>query len=206
MLYEDKIKENRQAFAQKVVQISQNLGIDPNWLMVVMNSESGINHRAKNSIGCVGLIQFCKESRTALGVSAEQLLAISNVQQLDYVLRYYQLNKVRFKDATDLYLYTFYPVALIKNWSDSQTFPSNVVAANKGFDMNKDGILTVGEFRNYVRKKQALSGNLQAYWTIETEETKQKIRLGMSFLGLFLVLAGFATYYYWDKLSPKIVL
>lgn len=212
LVYADKVKENKTAFLQKVVQISQNLGIDPNWLMVVMNSESGLNHRIKNKLKdpCVGLIQFCSPSRQALNVSSEQLINMSNVQQLDYVQKYYRLNgTLRFKDATDLYLYTFYPVAVIKNWSDSQTFPSNVVAANKGFDLDKNGVLTVGEFRKYVRQKQALSGNFAGYWEIETAENKEKIKIGSMLLGVLAMFSAFGLWYFYfggrDKLSSFLV-
>lgn len=47
-LYKGSDKSN---FLQKVIQISANLGINPNWLMFVMKVESGINPQAVNIQG-----------------------------------------------------------------------------------------------------------------------------------------------------------
>ena len=51
MWFENKVTTNKEAFLQKVKLIAVKLGIDPNWLMFVMNSESGLNPAAYNPNG-----------------------------------------------------------------------------------------------------------------------------------------------------------
>ncbi|MCY7282011.1 MAG: DUF2272 domain-containing protein, partial [Cyanobacteria bacterium CAN_BIN43] len=58
LVYEDKVTENKPAFINKVRSISAAFVINPDWLMALMNHESGLNHRIQNSIGATGLIQF----------------------------------------------------------------------------------------------------------------------------------------------------
>ncbi len=210
LIYENYIQDNKAAFIKKLLQISQNLGIDPNWLMIVMYSESAfLPHisNPKNCVGttkfcCVGLIQFCPPSQKALGISREQLQKMSNLEQLDLVESYYKLNgKIIFKDYTDLYLYTFYPKALLEKWSDTKTFPQSVVAANPIFDMDKNNTLSVGEFRNYVRKKVAKEGHLRGYWYVETAAEKKKIGLAGIGIGFLMVLLLYSAYQHKDKMS-----
>ena len=38
-----KVTENQQAFGEKVIAIAKTLNISPNWIMIVMNNESGEN-------------------------------------------------------------------------------------------------------------------------------------------------------------------
>ncbi|MEY3377044.1 MAG: hypothetical protein RL463_1354, partial [Bacteroidota bacterium] len=91
LVYEDLVKENKEAFIQKVKDISGRLGINPNWLMLVMYMESNINHRAVNPMGgATGLIQFMPFVATELGTTTKQLLNMSNVEQLNYVEKYFK--------------------------------------------------------------------------------------------------------------------
>jgi hypothetical protein len=159
LLFIDKVKLNQSAFAEKVVHIAKLLGIDPNWLMFVMNSESGLNHQAKNPYaGAIGLIQFMPATAKGLGTSVEALAKMTNVQQLDYVYKYYLTYKSRIKNITDLYLATFYPYAMGK--PDSYQIGSEkglkyaqlVAKQNPIFDLNKDGIVTLGEWKQWLLK------------------------------------------------------
>ena len=71
----------------------------------------------------------------------------------DIVYKYLNVYKNKLNSAGEVYLSVFYPLALFKD--DKYLFPSWVVKANKIFDTNKDGILTKGEFKDYVNKKYA---------------------------------------------------
>lgn len=151
LVFEEKIKTNRKLFVEKVKEIALDLSIDPNWLMIVMNNESGINHLATNSIGCVGLIQFCEPSRKQLGVSKEELLSMSNVRQLDYVQAYFESLLTwanyfsGFESFADLYLAAFLPAYVGK--PDSTTFSQSIVSANPTLGKS------IGEFKQIVVEK-----------------------------------------------------
>lgn len=164
LLYIGKVKENKTAFEAKVRSIAMQLSIDPNWLMINMFSESGLNSSIENSIGCVGLIQFCHDSsgNTSKNINGEivdlqQLKNLSNVDQLDYVYKYYAPYAGRIKTFEDLYMIDFFPIAL--GWDDDKVIESstlsaaNIAKSNPSFDINKDGQITVGEFKSVVRKK-----------------------------------------------------
>ena len=157
MLYTEYIKTNRVEFERKVAQISGQLGINPEWLMVVMYAESRVNEKAVNpTSGATGLIQFMPSTAKWLGTSTEALKNMSNVAQLDYVYLYFKNLGVSGKmhSVYDLYLATFFPAALGKpdDWVlQTSTLSAYTIAAqNKIIDLNKDGKITVGEFKQYV--------------------------------------------------------
>ncbi len=163
LIFEDIVKENRQQFVDKVKNISSKLGINPNWLMAVMYSESGLKHRIQNTSYPVqggyatGLIQFVPSTMTMLGVTAAQLIAMTNVEQLDYVYKYFKPFSGKIKSYADLYLVTFFPAAVgkPKDWViETSRIPAYSVAKiNPGFDLNKDMKITVGEFETAIIKK-----------------------------------------------------
>lgn len=157
LIFENKIPENRSQFKAKIIDIAGKLDIDPNWLMVVMNIESGFNHKATNGIsGATGLIQFLPDTAWALfNKSVGSIRAMSNIQQLDLVYKYYEPYKDYITNIEDLYLVTLYPNAdgehagtLDKpgKWK----FPDNIYRANKVLDHNKDGKLTIRDVKKYV--------------------------------------------------------
>lgn len=147
-----KVKSNAQAFGDKVIQIGSDLGILPQWLMIVMNNESGLSASIKNPTSSAsGLIQFMEATAKNLGTTTEKLRAMSNVEQLDYVKKYFAPYANRINDVTDTYLAVFFPLALYKG--EDYIFPKWASDANPIFDVNKDKILTKAEFRKYVNEK-----------------------------------------------------
>ncbi|GHT78411.1 hypothetical protein FACS189464_1810 [Bacteroidia bacterium] len=170
LLYEDKIKTNREAFVAKVISISQALGIEPEWLMQVFMNESGMNHQAVNkqagdsddaytrtATRATGLIQFMPATARALGTSTQALYNMSNIQQLDYVFKYLKPYANKMLSYIDVYFTVFFPMAVGKpdNWVfQSDTLSAGKIALqNAGFDLNKDSILTVAEVRTAMLKK-----------------------------------------------------
>jgi hypothetical protein len=159
LVYEDKVTENRTEFIAKVRSICDQLSIKPDWLMAMMNHESGLNHRIQNpNGGATGLIQFMPDTAQRLGTSTEALRAMTNVEQLDYVYRYFLPYRGRVHNYSDLYLVTFYPYALGR--SDDFVFGSErspewakkVRDQNAAIDLNGDGAITLAEFRQWVFK------------------------------------------------------
>lgn len=157
LLYIDQVQENQSTFEQKVNEIAKALGINPDWLMIIFMSESGINSKIKNSIGATGLIQFLPSTAISLGTTTDALQQMTNVEQLDYVYKYFAPYAGRINDAKDLYLITFFPAAIGKadDWVlQTSTLPASTIASqNKGIDLNGDGQITVGEFKQWVQNK-----------------------------------------------------
>lgn len=161
--------ESRDAFVAKVVSISAKLGINPNWLMAVMHNESGINAQAVNkqkgdnpdpytrsTYRATGLIQFMPTTAIWLGTSTQALYKMSSLEQLDYVYKYFKGFTGRIKSYFDLYMITFFPVAVGK--PDDFVIQSKSVSAstiarqNPSFDINKDFKITVGEAKKIMAK------------------------------------------------------
>ena len=153
MIFEHLIKENKEAFTQKVKDICQNLAIDPDWLMLVMWFETARTFRADivNPIsGATGLIQIMPKTARSLGTTTEALKNMSNVEQLDYVLAYLRPYKGRMKRWVDVYLAVFYPKAMGK---PDFVITSDIVARqNRVFDLNRDLDITVKEIETALRK------------------------------------------------------
>ncbi len=158
MIYENLIIENRAAFLAKVTAIAAKLGISPDWLMVVFKIESSMNSRAVNPKSqAVGLIQFMPSTARSLGTSPEALKAMSNVDQLDYVYKYFKPYTGRFSSILDLYTVTFFPRALGQTDGyilKTDTLSAGTIAAqNSPYDLNKDHQITYGELKAAITKK-----------------------------------------------------
>lgn len=157
LLYIDKVKENQAEFEKKVRRISFELGINPDWLMFVMNNESGLNSKAvnpytfKDGTHATGLIQFTGATAIQLGTTTKELYDMSNITQLDYVYKYLKTYKRLLNTYTDVYLAIFYPVALGKG--EDYSFPQWVTAPNKIFDLNKDGIIKTSEITKHIESR-----------------------------------------------------
>jgi hypothetical protein len=150
----EKVKENKEEFANKVVEISAKLNCNPAHLMIVMNNESGLNSKIKNpTSSATGLIQFMAGTAKSLGTTTDALKAMRNVEQLDYVYKYMKPFIGHFDTVSDVYLAVFFPKAIFEN--EQYVFPQWASKANPNFDLNKDGIGTKKEFREYVNKKYA---------------------------------------------------
>ncbi len=150
LLYIEKVQTNRDAFAAKVIDICDKMGFNPNWLMFCMNLETAgtMSHTILNSIGAVGLIQFLPKTAADLGTTTSALRMMSNVQQLDYVYKYFTKygyhRKIR--SFEDVYLTIFWPDAVGK--PDTYTITSDIVARqNPMFDLNSDLDITKLEIK-----------------------------------------------------------
>jgi len=149
-------------FVIKVDAIARALKINPSWLMRVMESESGLNPAARNPAKnqtATGLIQFVESTARALGTSTFQLAQMSAARQLDYVFAYYKRFAGQLNSFADLYLATFYPLALKKPASfvlGSEKSPARIkeiAKANAGVDLDKSGSITKFEFLAAINDK-----------------------------------------------------
>lgn len=127
LIYIDLVPQGeREAFANKVIEVSDKLGINPNWLMQVMKAESGIRADIQNPImmqggHATGLIQFAPNTAQKLGTTTDALKNMGRIEQLNYVYDYFKKYAGNIKSYFDLYLITFFPAAIGNN-SDSYVF------------------------------------------------------------------------------------
>ncbi len=160
LIYENKVGAE---FANKVIYISRKLNVNPNWLMAIMNFESGLKPSAINKhTNATGLIQFMPKTAKSLGTSTEELKRMTAVEQLDYVYKYFYPYRYKIKSFVDMYLVTFLPVSVGKpvDWVlRAKNLPAEAIArVNRVFDVNKDGVLTVAEI------EQIMLNQIPAEW------------------------------------------
>jgi len=156
--------ENLSEFEQTMNSICTKLGINPNWLMMVMWSESRLNAQSVNkqtgdsdnaqtrsANRATGLIQFMPDTAKALGITTQKLYAMSAVDQLHYVYAYFKPWTGKIHSYFDLYFVTFFPLAMGKPddyvLETSKLAASKIAKQNPFFDVNKDGKLTAGEIK-----------------------------------------------------------
>ena len=147
------------SFLNKTKQVAQRIGCNCKDLLAVMNSESGLNSRAVNKNGgATGLIQFMPSTARALGTTTEALRNMTPEQQLDYVEKFYVMNRKNFVksdrqlSAADLYTLTFMPAYVNKEVLTGAGH--KFYSANKGLDTNGDGQITKSDLAQRVARKQ----------------------------------------------------
>lgn len=136
----------------------QRLSIKPDHLKLVMHKESGINPQARNkTTGATGLIQFMPDTARGLGTSIHALYRMSATEQLTYVEKYYQPYAGKMHTAGDLYLATFYPLAIGKGKNfvigseRSMSYAKTVARQNPAIAKHShNGYITKASFDAYV--------------------------------------------------------
>ena len=160
---------NNPEFQEKLEEISKAINIDKNSIIKLMKHESGLDPAIKNSIGCVGLIQFCPDSsggssKTINGKSYDLNELRNNLGlQMDVIKDFWisGKNNGKIKSAKDLYIYNFFPVAAGK--SDDYVLQTKNISAekiasqnpifNSVLGRNKNTPLTVGDLEDFYRKQ-----------------------------------------------------
>lgn len=154
---------NDPIFKTKLKEISDAIHIDENSIIKLMKHESGLDPTIENSIGCVGLIQFCPVGGTSKIVNGKtySLEDLKNNLELqmdaikDFWLTGYNQGKI--KEPSDLYIYNFFPVAAgkpdnfvlqTKRWSAEKVANDNPIF-NRTLRKPKSSPLTVGDLKNY---------------------------------------------------------
>ena len=168
MIYEQYIpKTELQKFSDNLKVICTKLDIKPAWLLQVMYMESRLRPDIENTAFpfkdgyATGLIQFIPSTARSLGTTTAALKALTRVEQLDYVLKYFEPFAGKMKSFYDVYLVVFFPAAI--NQPNDYVFEtkwlkrSQIASQNPAIDLNKDGKITMTEFKEYCRKGIPLS-------------------------------------------------
>lgn len=201
LVFEEKVPISYRAdFVKKVRDIAYKLGINPNWLMGIMDLETGGRFTADitNPLGYTGLIQFGEASAKELGTTTAKLRAMSAVDQLDYVYKYFLPHKSKLKSYVDSYLQVFFPVAVGKGDDfliQAKGLPAElVVKANKGFDADKNQQIHVWEV------KKALLKRLPSEW-LNDGSFSLAVKAYKGYLTIGTIMIGLGSYYLYYKLK-----
>lgn len=141
-------------FAEKVNAICGRIGIDPSWLMACIAFETGRTFKSstQNPVSkATGLIQFMPSTALGLDTTVGELAAMSEIDQLDYVERYFEPFKGRLRTLSDTYMAILWPKGVGMR-EDEVLFDESTKAylQNRGLDINKDGGITKAEAAAFV--------------------------------------------------------
>jgi hypothetical protein len=148
----------------KLVEVAGRVGADPDLLAAVISLESGfdpsiVNRACLSRTGdpnqcATGLIQFLPSTARGLGTTVAALREMSAWEQLDFVERYY--GRSRISVPGDEYVVTFAP-AFVGRPDSTPVFSrgQDAYAQNSQLDLNRDGVITVGELRARVLNRVA---------------------------------------------------
>lgn len=148
---------NGRKFIDSVFWIEEVLGIDADDLMACMAFETGerfASNTRNPASSATGLIQFMRKTAIALGTTVEKLAVMPEVNQLNYVYKYFAPYKGRLKNIADVYMAILFPkgIGQAMDWPMMVKGDSNY-AANAGLDTNKDHKITKAEAAVKVMEK-----------------------------------------------------
>ncbi|MBX3581652.1 MAG: DUF2272 domain-containing protein [Rhizobiaceae bacterium] len=141
----------------RVIQLAVTLGCDPSHISACMAFETGetfdpaIQNKHSNA---TGLIQFMPQTASSLGTSIASLKAMTAVQQMDYVEKYFSPYKGRLHSLSDVYMAILWPKAI--GFADATALfvkGTKYYDQNAPLDVNSDGVVTKGEAASKVQKR-----------------------------------------------------
>jgi Transglycosylase SLT domain len=144
---------------------AEELKVSPDGLASIISQESGFRPAIQNpNTNATGLIQFIPSTAKALGTTVEALKGMTFQQQLPFVIKFYKGSRCLGFSVGRLYLCTFCPavmdqpdeVIIARKDLDEKGPCGNqakVYAQNIGLDLEKDGLITVGDVRLSVERR-----------------------------------------------------
>lgn len=154
------------AFFAQWIRVCRRFGMNPVEALAVLYMESGVHGSAENaSSHAAGLIQWMPENRPR-GLSLEELKATPELTQLIYVEEWFasfagRLHGRPFASPGMVYLTVFAPGRLSPlTTEDTEVFaaPDKRYAANAVLDVDKNGVITVGDLSTLIRSKMREPG------------------------------------------------
>lgn len=150
------------AFRSKLLEVSNELSIDPNYIMACIALETGKTFRTdiKNpGSSATGLIQFMDDTAKDLGTSTRQLRAMDHVEQMEYVKKYFKMQANNVGVPTeqwtleDVYYLIFRPKTILLGPNDIvyQRSDGDYYSKNLYHDRNSDGKITKNEIAENIR-------------------------------------------------------
>ena len=171
--YSKYISENRNPFLKKLINISKDLGIKPIWLLHTIFHESKFDSKKVDRYtGAIGLFSFFPEvvkdfldQQTGKTITPNDILNMSNVDQLDLIHSFYQtwienLGIEKPLSPGDFAALTFYPSLIKKDWD--WEFPEYIVDKNKTMfnNFSAQGGKTKKDYYDYM---EGILGNEDEY-------------------------------------------
>lgn len=150
-------------FDRELERQAKDAGLDPAKIRGVIGKESGGNADAKNpQSSATGLIQFLEGTAQSLGTSTEELRKMSAAEQVPFVIKYLSGKGLTAEsDQGDYYVAIAAP-AFVGKPDETKVYEkgSPEYDKNPSWDLDKDGVITVGDLKRWGGgKRTADSGD-----------------------------------------------
>lgn len=141
-------------FTKELNRVAKKFNIDANDLLGVMQAESRLNPSAVNQqSGATGLIQFMPKTAVGLGTTTEALRKMSRAEQMQYVEKYFDQNKLPYgANAAQIYATIFMPAK--RNSGVLAERGTKEYAQNAGLDLNRDGYIDQNDLMVKIQNKR----------------------------------------------------
>jgi hypothetical protein len=150
--------------ADEIVKASEELNINPAWLANAMHFESGYtfdpSKQHRSSTSATGLIQITDSTAKELGTTTSALQKMSAVEQMEYVVKYFNLGRIPpMTSQEDVYMAIYFPES-VGQGSDFDIYQWHV--ENKGpraarqYLRNNKGTRTVGDYVSAANSRAKL--------------------------------------------------
>ena len=150
--------------ADEIVKASEELNINPAWLANAMHFESGYtfdpSKQHRSSTSATGLIQITDSTAKELGTTTSALQKMSAVEQMEYVVKYFNLGRIPpMTSQEDVYMAIYFPES-VGQGSDFDIYQWHV--ENKGpraarqYLRNNNGTKTVGDYVSAANSRAKL--------------------------------------------------
>lgn len=155
------------AFQEGLKEISERINIDQKFIIKMMNHESKMDPNVMNSIGCVGLIQFCNDGTKGIKEINGVRYSLNDLRynlplQMKAIGEFWGVGarSGKIKTPEDLYIYNFFPIAAGKPDNfvlQSKKQSAELVAKsnpkfNDALGRPRSTPLTVGDCKLFYRK------------------------------------------------------
>lgn len=142
-------------FSEKLEGICERLQCEPEALLGLMYSESGLTTTAVNSSsGATGLIQWLPSTAKSLGTTTSALRQMSGVQQLDYVEKYLQNCKSTYYGSGEMSAGDLYSLVWLPAYAKRDVLSSRGDKYySSGLDVNQDGRCTKEDLSMRIQNK-----------------------------------------------------
>src|SRR5690606_23678861 len=104
-----------------------------------------------------GLIQFMPDVARELGTTTQELVLMTEIEQLDYVKKYFGRYRNQIRGFPDMYMAVLWPKAMLKPMDyviwERGTATNRQYQANSGLDINGDGKITKAEAFARIQKE-----------------------------------------------------
>lgn len=139
-------------FTSAVSELANKYGIREAEVYAVIQGESGFNPQARNPSGATGLFQFMPSTAEELGVSTEQIMGMSPVEQVKLYDKY--LQRWNYSGENRLGIMQAAP-AFASKGADEVIYAKGSAAwdQNPGWRELNDGPITVRSINNYYAKR-----------------------------------------------------